>query len=222
MIAIYSFQRYIPSFLYKSHLEKHGPTLNHHTPALLGSWDPTHTPFFFFLRAALAAYGSSQARGRIRATAVGLRHSQSHSHSHVGSQLRWRTTPSSRQSWILDLLSEARDWTCIFMNTSQIRFHCTTTETPQLTYLCTFTPSLYFVHFRFSNKWVSNVPTENPKTLVVQKNKSLFPIHNTCGTALLHLVAKSSITQSLEGHHRQGKKEEKPLHRGLLKGQAWK
>ena len=37
--------------------------------------------FFFLFRATLAAYGDSQARDRIRATATGLRHS----HSNTGS-----------------------------------------------------------------------------------------------------------------------------------------
>ena len=47
--------------------------------------------FFFFLlfRATPTAYGSSRARGLIRATAVGLRHS----HSYVGSEPRLRPTP---------------------------------------------------------------------------------------------------------------------------------
>ena len=30
---------------------------------------------------------------------------------------------SSRQCWILNLRSEARDWTCVLIDTSQIRFH---------------------------------------------------------------------------------------------------
>ena len=37
--------------------------------------------FFSFFRAAPAAYGSSQARGQIRAAAAGLRHSHSHAES---------------------------------------------------------------------------------------------------------------------------------------------
>ena len=40
-------------------------------------------------RAALAAYGGSQARGRIGATAAGL----CHSHSNSGSKPRLQTTP---------------------------------------------------------------------------------------------------------------------------------
>ena len=41
---------------------------------------------------------------------------------------------SSRQRRILNPLSEARDQTFILMVTSQIRFHCTTTGTPQSPY----------------------------------------------------------------------------------------
>ena len=37
---------------------------------------------------------------------------------------------SSRQCWMLDPLSEARDWTCILMDTSRICFHCTTMGAP--------------------------------------------------------------------------------------------
>ena len=44
--------------------------------------------FFVFFRAALAAYGSSQARGLIRAVAAGL----CHSHSNVGFELHLQTT----------------------------------------------------------------------------------------------------------------------------------
>ena len=79
--------------------------------------------FLLFFRAALAAYGSSQARGRIRATAAGLYHS----HSNAGSEPHLRPTPqptaaldpslvcslnhSSQQCPILNPLSEARDQT---------------------------------------------------------------------------------------------------------------
>ena len=55
-----------------------------------------HCPFFFpssslfaFSRAAPWAYGGSQARGRIRATAAGLHHS----HSRVGSEPHLQPTP---------------------------------------------------------------------------------------------------------------------------------
>ena len=57
---------------------------------------------FCLFRAAPTAYGSSQARGEMRATAAGLHH-------------------SSWQCRILSPLSEARDRTCILMDT--IRVH---------------------------------------------------------------------------------------------------
>ena len=42
---------------------------------------------------------------------------------------------SSRQFQILNPLSEARDWTCILMDTSQICFHWATMETPLFSFL---------------------------------------------------------------------------------------
>ena len=45
--------------------------------------------FFFLVRAAPAAYGGSQARGRIRAAAAGLHHG----HSNAGSKLHLGPTP---------------------------------------------------------------------------------------------------------------------------------
>ena len=45
--------------------------------------------FVLAFRAASAAYGSSQARGQIRATVASLHHS----HSNAGSELRLRPTP---------------------------------------------------------------------------------------------------------------------------------
>ena len=38
-----------------------------------------------------------------------------------------------QQLQILDPLSEARDQTCIFMDTREVYFHCATTETPNFT-----------------------------------------------------------------------------------------
>ena len=62
---------------------------------------------FIFSRAAPAAYGSSQARGWIRAAAAGLHHS----HSKTRSEPHLRLHHSSQQLRILNPLSEARDWT---------------------------------------------------------------------------------------------------------------
>ena len=66
---------------------------------------------FLLFRATCTAYGSSQARGRIRAIVASLHH-------------------SSQQHWIPDPLSEARDGTRFLMIISWICFPCATTGTP--------------------------------------------------------------------------------------------
>ena len=96
--------------------------------------------FSFFFRASPAAYGSSQARGHIRAAAASLRHS----HSNAGSELHLWPTPQFTATPILNPLSEARDGNCTLKNTSlvdycwaimgtpAVRFltHCTTARPP--------------------------------------------------------------------------------------------
>ena len=47
---------------------------------------------------------------------------------------------SSRQRRILNQLSEAKDWTCILMNTSQICFHWAMKETPNVLLFKTHPP----------------------------------------------------------------------------------
>ena len=64
--------------------------------------------FFGLFRATPTAYGSSQARGQIRAAAVSLYH-------------------SSWQCQILNPLSQARDQTCNLVVPSLIHFHCAMT-----------------------------------------------------------------------------------------------
>ena len=54
-----------------------------------GDSGPPFTYLFVFFRAALAAYGGSQARDQIRAVVAG----HHHSHNNVGSELRLRPTP---------------------------------------------------------------------------------------------------------------------------------
>ena len=76
---------------------------------------------FLLFRAAPAAYGGSQVRGPIGATAAGLHHS----YSHVGSQPRLQPT---RQ--ILNPLSEARDRTPILMDASEVCYCWVTIGTP--------------------------------------------------------------------------------------------
>ena len=72
-------------------------------------------PFFFFLliRTTPTAYGDSQARSLLRATAASLCH-------------------SSQECRILKPLSEARDWTCNLLVPSCIHFRCATMRTPKL------------------------------------------------------------------------------------------
>ena len=68
--------------------------------------------YLLLFRAAPAAYEGSQARDWIGATAASLHQ-------------------SSQQLRIPDALSEAKDQTCILMDTSQIRFLWVTTATPK-------------------------------------------------------------------------------------------
>ena len=99
--------------------------------------------FFFFLlfRATLAAYGSSQARDQIRASAAaGPRR---HSHSNARSKPRLWPSPDLVAKWILNPLSEARDQTHIFMDTLSFLTCWSTMGTPQICFslwklLCLF------------------------------------------------------------------------------------
>jgi len=74
---------------------------------------------FLLFRPSPAAYGSSQARGQIRATAP----------AYTTATATWDPScicdlhHGSQQRWILNPLSEARDRTCILMDTSWIHFH---------------------------------------------------------------------------------------------------
>ena len=86
-------------------------------------------PFCLF-RAAPAADGRFQARGRIGAVAAGLRHSHSHSNSNAGSEPCLQPTPAmSAVSWILNPPREARDQTHILMDTSRVCYHWSTMGT---------------------------------------------------------------------------------------------
>ena len=73
--------------------------------------------FFFLFRAIPAAYGSSQGRGRIGAVAA----RPHHSHSNAGSKPVCDLHHNSWQHWILNPLNEARDRTCILVNTFWVR-----------------------------------------------------------------------------------------------------
>ena len=69
--------------------------------------------FILLFRTTPAAYGGSQARGRMEAEAAGLHH-------------------SSRQRQIFNPLSKARDRTCNLMVPRRIRFRRAMTGTPVL------------------------------------------------------------------------------------------
>ena len=89
--------------------------------------------FFFFLvfflyRVAPAAYGGSQARGRIRTVATGLHHS----HSNARSWPHLRPHHSSQQCQILNPLSEVRGRTHNLTVPSRICFCCATTGTSKV------------------------------------------------------------------------------------------
>ena len=75
----------------------------------------------------LHVHDYSQARGQIKATAAGLHRS----HSNVDPRHISDLYHSSWQCWILKPLGNARDRTCVLMDTSQIGFCCTTTGTPR-------------------------------------------------------------------------------------------
>ena len=88
--------------------------------------------FFCLLRATPVAYGGSQAKGLIGATAAGLRQS----HSNTRSEPRLQPTTQLTACRILKPLSEARDRTHNPIVPSQIRFHCAMTGAPTLSFVC--------------------------------------------------------------------------------------
>ena len=122
-------------------------------------WNLVGLLFFIFLffklfflslfRATFTAYGGSQARGPIGATAAG----HSHSHSNTRSEPPLRPTPQ-----LTDPLIKTRDWTCLLMDTSQIRFHCTIMRTPLYSFFFKFYWSIADLqcdHFCYTRKWFS-------------------------------------------------------------------
>ena len=87
----------------------------------LKSWIPRGSVFFppHLFRAALVAYGSSQARGQIRAVAYATATTPDPSHIHDICHSLW-------QHWILTSLSEVRDQICILMDTEFLSCWVTT------------------------------------------------------------------------------------------------
>ena len=82
--------------------------------------------FFFLFMATPPAYGSFRARGQIRAAAASLTTGTA---THILSCI-CNLHHSSQQCWILNSLSEARDRTCLLMDTSLVCHHGATVETP--------------------------------------------------------------------------------------------
>ena len=82
--------------------------------------------FVCLFRPAPMAYGSSQARGQIRAVADSLHHS----HSNAGSKGVCDVHNSSWQCRILNLLSKARDQNCVLMDNSWVLYTWATMGTP--------------------------------------------------------------------------------------------
>ena len=91
--------------------------------------------FCCLFRATPVAYGSFQARGWIGAAVTSL----CHSCSNVSSKLYLWLHHSPQQCQILNPLSEARNWTCLLMDSSQIHFCWDMTGTP----LCDFLICLF-------------------------------------------------------------------------------
>ena len=80
---------------------------------------PSIYTFFFFFRATPAAYGGFQARGVIGAVAAGYTTAIAMPYPSYVCNLHH----SSQQHQILNPPSEARDQTCVLMDTSQIGYH---------------------------------------------------------------------------------------------------
>ena len=85
---------------------------------------------FLLYRATPAAYGSSQARSQMGATAASLHHSYSNARFEPCLQLHH----SKWQCQIFNPLNGAKDQTCILTDTSRVRFHWATTGTPTTLY----------------------------------------------------------------------------------------
>ena len=87
----------------------------------------------------------------------------------------WDLHHSSWQRWILNSLSEAKDWTCVLMDPSKIHFHCTTTETPtsQILNPLSYNRNSWLCIFRpFPELFVQQVPVATLESL------AQFPVKN--------------------------------------------
>ena len=108
--------------------------------------------YFFLSRAAIAAYGSSQARGKIGAVAA------SHSHSNVESKPHLQPTSQLMPTPDPNPLSEARDWTRILMGPNQLHDCWAMTGTPWISSIITVLQEysvFTLLFFLIKKKWPS-------------------------------------------------------------------
>ena len=90
-------------------------------------WPFSFLYFFFFLRTTPVAYGGSRARGQIGAIEAHV----CHSHGNARSEAHLQPMLQLVASWILNPLSEVRDWTSILRDTSRVHYHQASTGTPR-------------------------------------------------------------------------------------------
>ena len=136
--------------------------------------------FFFFLlfRAALTAYGGFQARGPLELQLPAYTRATATQDPSCTRDLHH----SSQQHWILNTLSEARDRTCVRLDTSQFHNSLSTMGTPQKTALTTYpiihpTPYalVYPARFPFFFKISVQGPPSPGSHLPPQKHCNLSP-----------------------------------------------
>ena len=134
---------------------------------------------FFPFWGHIVAYGSSQARSWMGDAAAFLHDS----HSNSGSNPIFDLYHSSWQRWILNSMSEARDWTCVLMDTSWICFHWATTGTPETgQFRWWASPSSFGVHTlsrpTSQCKSLRRGGWERARSRLRQKSELLLPLHS--------------------------------------------
>ena len=126
-----------------------------HSLDFLGSWLTNELTqsflfcfvlFWFVFGATPVAYTRSQARGRLRAVAAYPTATATPNPSHI-----CNLHHGSRQQWIVNSLSKARDWTHILMNIGWIYYHWATRVTPN--------GGLLTANFKYLE--INNNPPEN-------------------------------------------------------------
>ena len=118
--------------------------------------------FFAFFRATPTAYGSSQARGQIWATAVSLHHS----HSNVGSEPHLRPTPQLTAHRVRPGIKLVSSWILVRFITAEPQ--------QELLFLLPFSPSLCLSYARVCSFFVENVFYGNLIRVVYFLNAWIF------------------------------------------------